>query len=107
MQDLLTLISALFPPAKQHAWTNEDFYDVSVFFREVYPVTKEMLTVDFPTIGSGRCAKNKEFYDLFRESFTALVADKKSPLSRGRKRYRFVKKKMSMEKKEKNKNREK
>lgn len=107
VQDLLTLISALFPPAKQHAWTNEDFYDASVFFREVYPVTETMLTVDFPDIGCGRSSENKEFYNHFRESFTALVADKKSPLSRGRKRYKFVKKKMSLEKRKKTKNKEK
>lgn len=100
VQDLLTLIFTLFPPDKQRAWTNEDFHEASVFFREAYPVTKEMLTVDFPTIGSGRCTKNKEFYNLFREAYTVLAAYEDSPLLRGRERYKEVKKKDKQKKTE-------
>lgn len=92
-QDLIFFISSLYPPSEQHTWSENDFYNAALFYREHYPVTNELLKVAFPSLKERSDSKDVDFYSFFRNQYIELLMDQKGPLSRGRKRLKAQRKK--------------
>lgn len=95
--DARILLLTLFPPEKQHTWSDRDFADAANFFRTDYPITNEFLKIAFPEIPEGRISKNHKncylFYYYYREIYVNLEKEDNYLLKEGREKWIEITKK--------------
>lgn len=86
IQELFVFVCALYPPEKQKAWSAEDFYNASEFYRNCYPVTKKFLSVAYPNAcdESQSAIQESDFYLQFRLQYEKLGSIEDFPLAQGR-----------------------
>lgn len=94
---LLATLHSVYPPEEQHSWTKDDFYLAAKFYREDYPVTKELLKVRFPSEDPNRedylpPEKRDSFYLHFMKIYQNMEKDPNSALSALRQAYASPKK---------------
>lgn len=79
LSDLLTLLYAVFPFERQHAWGAADYNAAAEFYHTEYPIVSTYIRSAKKILPS-KCKELQRYYDLYHEAFMHIFNRVDSPL---------------------------
>lgn len=79
LADLLTLLYAVFPFERQHAWGAADYNAAAEFYHTEYPIVSTYIRSAKKILPS-KCKELQRYYDLYHEAFMHIFNRVDSPL---------------------------